>query len=100
MPSISTGLTEFFAAEIRNEQSMRRDAGAPGTDAYEDTYDPESEVYVPESSLETALDSWSQAPDTVRTEWTGVPAEGLAAIENELHDLIDDLGDVRLADLT
>lgn len=87
MPTISEHLQNFFAAEIRNEDAMRRDAGAPGTDEYEATFDASSDLHVPQADLGTALDSWNQAPDDVRADFTGAPVEVLPEVEADLRAL-------------
>lgn len=99
--SPSDTLTRFFEAEIANDDAMRREAGAPGTDDYEDTFDPDGEAFVPEATLASALDSWSQAPDDVRAAWTGAEPADLASIEDELRSLIASHGEqTALTDLT
>jgi hypothetical protein len=73
---VSKPLQKFFAAEIRNE-----DEGG-----------------IRPATLGNALDSWVQAPDDIREQWTGLRQVG--KVERELRNLIKRYGpDVELASL-
>lgn len=90
MSNVSAALTNFFHAEIRNEESMRREVAAPGSDEYDATFDPASDLHVPDATLASALDSWDQAPDDVRADWcqTNADPATLQGIEDELRSLV------------
>jgi hypothetical protein len=93
---ISADLRNFFDAEFSNEQAMRSEARTKG---YDDM-DPDEEGYVPEPSLETALDSWRQAPEDVQEDFLRLPldlssAERYARVvqaEADLTHLTESLG--------
>lgn len=73
---ISVELLAFFENELENEHEGR----------------------LPPSTLGSALDSWNQADETTRAEWTGIQVGDLAflvallAVETELKDLIQQYG--------
>lgn len=83
MSNLSAALTAFFDAEIRNEETMRRENGYPGTKEYEATLDASSDTYIPQSALGTALDSWEQAPQDVRADLCGGASEHDVLIADE-----------------
>ena len=90
MSNLSTELTNFFDVEIRNEETMRREVGYPGSDEYDATHDHEDDQHVPQATLGSALDSWEQAPDDVRADWcesTEGPA-AMADVELDLRSLV------------
>lgn len=102
MSNLSSALREFFAVEIRNEEAMRREAGYPGSEEHQATYEPASDQYVPQSTLGSALDSWEQAPQDVRADWCVefIGSEEVLDAEDDLRALIEVHGaDYPLVDL-
>lgn len=74
--TITTALRRFLEAEIANEKTMIEQART-------------RDEIPPASCLDTAMDSWIQAPDDVQDEWVGGARE---SVGRELVSLRETLG--------